>query len=70
MSLREWGGVKAALDRGEPVNPYWVEWVRQTGGGYPWQFMLWLQARWSEFEPDRQLRSYRHQDFREWLVTG
>lgn len=67
--LRTWGGVKSALDRGERINPLWIEWVRQTGGGAPWEFMLWNMDRWNEFEPDHSKRPYKRIEYREWLVS-
>lgn len=68
--LRTWGGVQAALNRGDKVNPYWVEWVRQTGGGAAWEFMIWIQRQWGIFEPEHSMRNLRHVEFREWLVSG
>ena len=57
------------MERGESINPYWVEWVIQTGGGRPWEFMIWIQRKWKEFEPNHELRNARHAEFEKWLKS-
>ena len=53
------------------MNPWYLAWVRATGGGPNHEYMFWIQARWKEFlaehdYPDRNRRQYASQ-LTEWL---
>lgn len=32
------------------VNPYWSVWEAATGGGKPYEFMIWNQREWGLFD--------------------
>lgn len=51
-------------------QPRYEQFVRQTGGGANWQFIIWINAKWAEFlrcNPSTLYRSQRHQEFDLWL---
>ncbi len=55
------------------INPRWIAWLRETGGGETWEYMLWISAKWREWERLNGITAHssksaaQHEAFDAWL---